>query len=328
MRLAEDIKLAEVIKWECDPKTQKGNFVIASKETGVEQKDVDELLRHYGNTNGGDIKAEHNAFAAAITEPINQAVGYVRWANKFYNQVSVGDLEDNRIPVEYYTTIAWETGPDAEAMFVRPGFGWTRPTFRMFQTGIEMPWSVMARSGWNVLARMMRRATEDLARKIDLAAISVLDIAVDAQAGHSTVVGGGLMTKASLDAVIKSANALGFPMTTACINSGTVTDMSAFSGGPFSVYGVPEGVATQLLNMLSLGQYGGINFYSNPFVPAALVYLGGNTDGIGYEQVRGSGRNASDIDVRKGVDLHVIITPEYAWYVGNALNLRKLRIGA
>lgn len=328
MKLAEQLKLSEVVRWERDPKTQAGNFVIASKDTGVEVKDVDELLRQYGTAIDNDIRAEHTALAASIVEPILQAVPYVRWTNQFYTQVAYGDLEDNRIPVEYYVTTAWESGPDAEALFVRPGFAWTRPSFHMYQTGIEMPWSVIAKSGWNILSRMMRRATEEIARKVDLAALSAMDVAIDALAGQGTVVAGGLMTKAGIDAVIKAANTAGFPMATMVVNSGTATDMAAWSGGPFYNAALPPETTRSILQTLYLGDYGGLRVLTNPFVPATLIYLGGDANAIGYEQVRGTGRTASDVDIRKGFDYHVIFSPEYAWYIGNSLNLRKLRIGA
>jgi len=323
-QLAEQIKIADVIKWQRDEKTGQGNFVIATKETGVEQSDVDELLRQFGK--GGDIKAEHTMFAAAITEPILQAVPYKRWTDKFLQKINLGMMDDQRIPREYYISTAWQNGPDAEAFFVRPGFGFTRPTFVEFMTGVEMPWSVMEYSGWNILGRMMERASEEIARKIDLLVQANLDAAVDGQPGQGSVVAGGLMTKASIDAIIKAGNTLGFPVRTALVNSGTQTDMSAWSGGPFYNVSLPPSVTQQILQTLYLGEYGGISFFNSPFVPTTFVYFAGPPNATGYEMTRGSGKTASDVDIRKRIDLHAIWSPPYAIAVENSLNVRRLRI--
>lgn len=327
MKLAEEIQLSEVIKWERDPKTQIGNFVIAS-EAGLTPSDVDQLLQHYGSGTGNDLKAEHAALAAALVEPILQAVPYKRWTNLFYSPLTYEALEDNRIPVEFYTTTAWQTGPDSQVNVVRPGFAWTRPDFSEYSTGIEMPWSVVEKSGWNILARMMQRASEEIARKIDIQAQAALDVAIDATAGLGSVVSGGLMTKAGVDAIIKAAQALGFPMVRAAINSGTVTDMSSWSGGPFYNAALPPDATRQILQTLYLGTYGGVEWFASPFVPTNFVYFGGPAEGIGYEQIRGAGKTASDVDIRKRFDFHIIISPEEAFYVGNSLNLRRLRIAA
>jgi hypothetical protein len=326
-RLAEQIKVSEVIKWGVNEKGV-GNFVIATKETGVEREDVDELLRQYGKGQGSDIKAEHTMFAAAITEPILQAVPYKRWTDKFLMKVNYGLMEDNRIPREYYVSTAWQNGPDAEALFVRPGFGFTRPNFVDFQTGIEMPWSVMEYSGWNILGRMMERATEELARKIDLLVQAALDAAVDGQPGQGSVVAGGLMTKAAIDAVVKAGNALGFPVRTALVNSGTQTDMSAWSGGPFYNAALPPTTVQQILQTLYLGEYGGISFFNSPFVPTNFVYFTGPPNATGYEQTRGSGKTASDVDIRKRIDIHAVWSAPISISVENALNVRRLKIAA
>lgn len=326
-KLADEVMLSEVIKFERDPKTQVGNFVVAS-ESGLTPADVDQLLKHYGSGTGNDLKAEHSALAAAIVEPILQAVPYKRWTNLFFQPIQYDALEDNRLPVEYYTTAAWQTGPDSQVNVVRPGFGWTRPDFAEYSTGIEMPWSVVEKSGWNILGRMMQRASEEIARKIDVQAQATLDAAIDAQAGQGSVVSGGLMTKAGVDAIIKASQALGFPMQRAAINSGVVTDMSAWSGGPFYNAALPPDATRQILQTLYLGTYGGVEWFASPFVPTNFVYFGGPPNMIGYEQIRGEGKTASDVDIRKRFDYHIIISPEEAFYVGNVLPVRRLRIAA
>lgn len=327
MKLENEINLSEVIKYEHDPKTQKGNFIVASA-SGMTVKDVDELLSHYGTATGNDIKSEHGAMGAAIVEPILNAVPYKRWTNLLLTPIHFDPSDDWRIPVEDYVSTAYQTGPDSEVMFVRPGTGWTRPSLQQYSSGVEMPWSVMEYSGWNQLGRLMDRASDEIARLIDNQMQAVIDTAVDGLPGQGSVVSGGVMTKAAVDAVIKAAAASGFPLQTAVINSGTLTDMSAWSGGPFYNAGLPTEVAKSILQTLSWGPYGGVNWYSSPFVPTNFVYFAGPPASTGYEIHRGEARTASDVDIRKRIDLHEIISDQIGGYVGNSLNVRRLRIAA
>lgn len=327
MKLANEVSITDVIKYEHDPKTQKGNFVVAA-DSGLTTKDVDDLLSHYGTASGNDLKSEHMAMGAALVEPILQAVPYRRWTNLFLAGIHFESSDDWRIPVEDYVSVAYETGPDSEVMFVRPGLGWTRPTLHEYSTGIEMPWSVMEYSGWNQLGRMMDRATEAIARLIDNQIQGVIDAAIDALPGQGSVVSGGLMTKAGIDAVIKAAAGSGFPLQTIILNSGTLTDMGAWSGGPFFNAGLPPETAMSILKTLYWGSYGGVNWYSSPFVPANFIYFAGPPASTGYEITRGTGKTASDVDIRKRIDIHVVISNQIGAYVGNASNLRRLRIAA
>lgn len=320
MKVSHEVKFAQLVKFD------KGHWVVAN-EQGIVEADVNEYLREFARgVSSGNLRADHIALGAAITEPILQTLPYVRWTNGLYTVKTYTPNEDNLIPLESYVITAWESSPDGEAMLVRPGLGYTRPAFKRFETGIEIGWDQLEKAGWNILARMMRVALGELARKIDHFAQFTLDAAVDGQAGHGTVVAGGLMTKASVDAIIKSSNTAAFPMGGARINPGTLTDMSAWSGGPFFNAGLPPDKGNEIIERLYLGRYGGVGFEASPFVPTDFVYFAGGADMTGYEQVRGSGRTVSWVDERKGFDAHRVITPDYAFYVGNALNVRRLRI--
>jgi len=315
-----NIQLKDIIKFE------NGNFVIAS-ESGFTVQQVNELLAQTASRGGTSAKDQLLALATTIIEPIDQALRYITVYTEFYRSVGIGATEDWSIPVENLIMgLGFQVHSESEVFFVRPSFEWTRPTLKEFSAGVEMPWKLMQRAGWNLLSRMMQRATDNLARQIDAYAKATLDATILATAGHAHTQAGTTLTKAAVDAVIKAANQAGFPMSRAAVNSGTVTDMAGWSTGTFSTQTIPDQVTTELLQRLHLGNYGGIEWYSNPFVTDRWVYFSGPPSATGIHIVRGSVNAASDVDIRKGIDLHAIRTAEHAFYVGNANNIRRLEI--
>lgn len=315
-----NIQLKDIIKFE------DGNFVIAS-DSGFSVKDVNELLALTAARGGTNAKDQLLALASTIIEPIDQALRYITVYTEFFRPVHIGPLEDWAIPVENSILgLGFRVHSESEVFFVRPSFEWTRPVLQEFLAGVEMPWKLMQRAGWNVLKRMMERATDELARQIDAYAKATLDATILATAGMATTVAGALLTKASVDAVIKAANALGFPMSRAAVNSGTVTDMAGWGTGTFSTQTIPEQVALDLLQRLHLGNYGSMEWYSNPFVLNRWVYFSGPPRNTGIQIIRGSAQAASDVDIRKRIDIHSIASPEVSFYVGNANNVRRLEI--
>jgi hypothetical protein len=325
------LKLSEIVRF--DHKASR--FVLGTKQ-GQEfamdaslQTEMDQLLAALSRGSASPERSaqeDHRMLAAAMLPPIEQAIPYVRWTDVFFQPASFAPLEDNALPVEDIVTMAWQTHDDGRILFTRPGLAWTRPDFSSYDTGLEIPWSIMAKAGWNVFERQMRRATGDIARKVDTAAQAILDAAVVA-ASQTGTVSGGKLTKAAFDAVIKAQNAKGFPVTIAAINSGTATDMAGWTGGVFSS-GLPDATAQELISKLWLGTYGNVRLVASPFVPAAYVYFGGPAGNTGYEQVRGSMQVNSDVDIKEKVDLHAITSAEYAWYIGNGLQLYRLQITA
>jgi len=316
-------KLSEVIKF--DPKEIKFSLQ-ASTDAITTQTRVDELLAELSR--GGrtqDWRAEHAMLAASIVPPIDSAIPYTRWTNMFFSPLSYADLEDNALPVEDIMTIAWKTHAMGQVLYTEPGYSWTRPEFSEWDTGIRIDWRTIRRAGWNVLERAMNRCTSDLARKIDAACKVVLDAAVIG--AHATTCAGGKLTKASVDAVIKASQALGFPVTTAVINPGTLTDMTSWTGGVFTS-GLSDAVSDEMVRTLHVASYGGVRFFSNVNMAAASVYFGGSPDQIGYEQTRGGMETHSDVDITQKYDLHTIMTQEYAWYVGSAYPIWTITITA
>lgn len=310
------MKLKDVIKFD----REEGNYVVA----GAETTDVDHLLRSiaYEAQAGYDIEDTHRMLAQAIIEPIRQTVPYVEMYSMFFNPKTYGDLEDNAIPIEDIPTVAWETHRDGQIMYVRANYRWTRPEFTTFDVGIEVQWDDLRFSGWNHVQRQMQYATENLARKRDVKAKAVLDAAIPS--GHANSVSGGSLTRASVKALIKEANTIGFPMTQCLVNSGTITDAAEWTLPTGQQ--MPEQEQRALLTNLYLTTYGGCQFYVNPHASTTVLYFSGPPANTGWHQLRGGVKSVSDIDITKKRDLHAIIDQDHAWYVGNGYNLRTLTI--
>jgi len=319
--MADNIELEDVIKFE------NGNYVIAS-DSGFSVQDVNDLLAQTAARSGKGAMEQLLALATTIVEPIDQALPYILTYTPFFTEVPIGDLQDPSIPRELdIVGLCFEVHPESEVFFVRPSFRWYRPELKEFSTGVEMPWKLMQRAGWNVMQRMMLRATDCIARQIDAMARAALDGTILATAGMASTQAGTTLTKAGVDAVIKAAHILGFPMVRAAINSGTVTDMAGWTAGAtLSTISPPEREARELLQRLYLGNYGGVDFSSNPFVPTRFLYFAGQSNMTGFHIVRGRTRADSDVDIRKGIDLHAIRTAEHAFTVENANNIRRLEI--
>lgn len=294
-----------------------GNPVVGASELDAIQK----LMAQAGQSPEDVI---HKMVGQGIREPIRQMAEYREWTNLFFVPWAVGYTEDNRIPLDEYIAVAFYTHPDGQAMFVRPGLKWTRPDFTAVDSAIELPWSVLQAAGWPVLRRKMQEAAEEMARKRDEMAQTVLDAAVASLSGHTATVATAI-TKASIDALFKSAAQIGFPIKVVAINSGTVLAMRGWTGSSFGQQVLPEAETRQLLVKGYLGEYGGAMWYQHHSVPADYVYLGGSPEAIGYHQTHGPTKTASDVDIINRVDLHTIYE-EHAYYVGNAYNLWRLQI--
>jgi hypothetical protein len=300
------------------------NWVIASDYT---QAGVDDFLATAMKSH--DQRERMALMAQAIIEPIEQVVPYVEMYRPFFMDLHYTALEDNKIPVEDIVNMAWETVADGGSLYTRVGsIQWVRPSFEKWDTGVRVPWESLEYAGWNFLARQMRRATEAIARKHDIAAKLVADASIDAQAGHHVGVAGGLLTKAAVDSIIKTSHGIGFPVTQALVNTGVMTDMvQADWFGPTNTGGIPmlyEKNVEELLTNLYIGSYGGVSWWSNPNCPTGHAWFGGPANQIGYHQTKGEVRTVSDIDIDFREDKHLIIDMYHAWYIGNGLTLYRL----
>jgi hypothetical protein len=303
------------------------NVMAASNELpliteGYDVATVDQLLARLVGTSA-DLKAERTAFAAAAVEPVMQIVPYVEMYNRFFMQVSYQQGEDNALPVEdQLSAVAYSSHPQTGIQYVKPGYLFTRPTFSTFTTGIKMPWSTMAKAGWNVLARQMNYAAWEMAKKRDAAAKTVIDAAVPTS--HKLTVTGSL-TKTSVDQVIRQSNQIGFPVKFAVINPGRLMEMQSWTWGATGFF-IPQGVAQQLVDNLYYGNYGGVQWYAHPYASVNTVYLSGDASFLGWHQTKGTPRNDSAIDIDLGVDKYSFRDAEHAWYIQSGLPLWTITI--
>ena len=314
------MKFSDKIKFVANKETGEARFNLEASESEIRA-----LVAQMARSTDVD---EHIRFGAALVPPIAQAIPYVEMYNIFFSDVSYADLDDNRLPVEKdVVSMAWETHADAEILFTRPGYMFTRPDFTEWDTGIEISWRTIRRAGWNVLDRAMQRATWELARKRDAQKKAALDTAIAALSGHASTVATAL-TKASVDSVLQSAAEIGYPILKGLTNPSTLMAMAAGAGWTWGSEGfkIPESFADKLLTTLYVGTYGGVAWHVNPHHATDYVYLGGNAQDIGYHQIRGSMQTASDVDIVKKADLHTIMDAEHATYIGNSYNLWRIQI--
>lgn len=325
------MRLGELIQF--DPKS--GMFALASAEqdnvlhASLRQAEVDELLAEcsagaLASAGIYDAKEAHSMLAANVAPPIERALPYTRWTNLFFQDQGYAVGEDNSLPVDGIVVMAWQTTAQGAVRFTRPGYQWVRPSLTAYDAGLEMSWSTMRRAGWNILERAMRRTTGEMSRKIDAAALTHLNTAITG-VSHNNSVAGGSFTKASADAVIRAAAAIGLPVTVAALNPGRLADMADWTGGVFTS-GLPDTAAMALLTTLYFSSYGNVRWHTNPNIPMNTIYFGGPEANTGYEQRMGAMRSYSDVDIRNKYDIHTIESPEMGWYIGQPYSLWSITI--
>lgn len=290
------------------------------------QKRLESLMRATGLS--GE-RRDHVAMGQALIEPIRKIADYIEWAKIFFTDVSIAPGQDNRIPVDDYTVVGFYSSPDGQVLYTRPGRQYTRPDFTGIRVGLELGWDDMAEAMWNVQARKMLEAAEELARKRDTLARDAFDAAVTSISGHTATVASTL-TKASVDAAFKAQAAIGFPIKRIAINTGTLIDMTTWvtsAATSNAMWLLTDRAAEDIKNRLYISNYGGAAWFASWTVPSNYVYMSGDPDKVGYRQFKGGIRAASDIDIDKGVDKHRW-DQKLAMYVGNPYNLYRIQITA
>lgn len=284
---------------------------------------INALLRRTAQSNRAE---DHLMMGQALVEPIRKVAEYKRWTNIFFMQQTVEPGQDNAVPLDDYTAIAFVSSPTGQVFYTRPGRQYTRPDFSLYDAGIEIGWDDMAEAGWNLLARKQVEAAEEIARKIDTDAQSVIDAAVVAASKTSTVATS--MTKSAVDTIIRAMADIGFPPTIAAVNPGTFMDMSDWvfpaSNG---VWLAPDSVTEELWTQGFSARYGGINWYVHHSVPKARVYFSAGPEYFGWEQTKGQSpyRTGSDVNITKRVDLFTYDTKK-AFVAGNNYSMYRLSI--
>lgn len=300
----------------------RGTKLEASAFPATLEADVNTFLSRFG-PGGGASMAEREGLVASLLEPIYIVIDYVEMYGMFFQEQPVADGEDWKVPIEDIVVLAWETSPDQAVLYTRPGYSFSRPSFKSFDTGIEINWDTMSKAGWNVLARAMKYAAMALARKRDELLRGVLVAGI--LASHEYNVAGGTITKASIDQILIAQATSGFPVTQALINPGIMMGMGAFTWGNTSFFLPPE-VANELLRTLLFMNYGGVAWYTNPLAPTTEVIFSGAGTTLGWHLVRGSMKTASDVDITQKVDRHAMYDAEHGAVLLNPYPLARLRI--
>jgi len=325
--MSNTLELSKVIGYEKGKGSESGRFVVGktdvqgnSVEAAFTETEVNELLT---NVFANGTQADHEALAAQIVEPIRQVIPYVEaYAPIFFMDANYGYTEDNSIPVENLPTMAWQTSANGQILYNSAGISWTRPDFVFHDAGIRLEWNTFRRAGWNYLARQMGYAMDNLTRKRDKLAHDALETALPA--GSNYPLGGGVLTKAAVDEVLRDKAEIGYPVKNVLINPARMMDMFTSSWAmPTGVLLSPT-VTDGLLRTLTYGNYGGATWYANPFVAMNEVWFGGDKSEIGWRQTQGTLETKSDVDITRKADLHAIYDAGIAFYVGNPYTLARI----
>lgn len=291
--------------------------------TAEDRSRLDALVRQTGLS--GE-KREHEMMGQALAEPIRQTTPYVSWTEHFFTSQAVGAAQDNRIPLDEFTTVAFYSSPTGQVLYTRPGRSYTRPDFTMIDCGIEIGWDTMAEAGWNILARKQVEAAEELARKRDTLATTVLNAAVTASGNTSVTAAGGVMTKAAVDAVFQTMASRGWNIRTVVGNTGDLMDMTNWTLAN-ALWQWPDEITRTLVTQFYWSDYGNCQWYGYSSAPTSYIYFGVEPSQIGYHQTKGDIRTASDIDITKKVDLHTYDEKD-AYIVCNNYGLWRLYVTA
>ena len=174
----------------------------------------------------------------------------------------------------------------------------------------------------------MEETADSMARRRDVAGKAMLDAAIASASGHSTTSSGSVLTKTAVDAIIKAAAQIGFPVTQMALNPGRIVDMTAWTFGTTSAIPwsfAPEDARQQIFRQLYAEGYGGLRYIFSHNIAMTTVYLSGDPPDTGYHQDHGQAQAMSDVNIRDGVDEHVIREDD-AYYVGNVNNVWSITI--
>ena len=283
---------------------------------------VDQMLASLAGS-GPDVLDSRNRLAAALAEPILQMVPYATLYDQFFMPLQIEEREDPSLPVEdQLVGVGWESHMQTGVQYVRPGYLWYRPSFKYWTSGIEIPWNLMNKAGWNVLSRQMNYTVWDMAKKQDAVAKAVIDAAIP-NSHKSTVA--TTLTKAAVDAVLIASSQIGFPVKQALINPGILMSMQGWTWGGTGFF-IPPERAQELLDNLFISTYGNIKWYASPYVPTDYVYFAGDPQQVGWHETRGTPRNDSAVNITEGIDQYTIRSAEHSFYAQSGLSLWRIQI--
>lgn len=277
---------------------RNGEFQVAASDMLTIQKELERLA-------ASDDRRVHSAFAAKIFGPIRTKATFEEVYDVFYQTQPVAPGEIVRIAQADYIGVAYFTSPDGQAMFVRPGRKYATIVWKMVDTGMEFHWDDLAEAGWPMLSFYMSQAAEELARKRDGRAKTVLDASIAGQAGH-TITAYDKMTRSAVDSVIRAASDDKFPITFAVVAPSTAMDMAYWTSPSNSLWRTPDELGTLIIQQGHISNYGGIAWIVKRFASTTSVYFGGVPGDNGqWRFQKGGVRKASDVDITKRLDRYV-----------------------
>lgn len=291
--------------------------------TAADQKQLDALVRQTGLS--GE-KRDHELMGQNLAEPIRQVADYMSWTHHFFTPQAIGPAEDNRIPLDEYTVVAFYSSPTGQVMYTRPGRKYHRPDFTMIDCGLEIGWDTMAEAGWNILARKQIEAAEELARKRDALALTVLNASITASGNTTATAAGGNMTRTGVDTVFKTMAAAGWEIRTVVGNTGDLMDMAGWTTTD-NLWLWPDELTRTLVTQFYWNKYGNAIWYGYSSVPASTVWFAVEPSKLGYHQTKGEIRTASDINITKKVNLYTWDEKD-AYTIDNDYGLYTLTITA
>ena len=293
------------------------------KLTAADQKRLDALVRQVGMST---VRDDHVMLGQQMADPIRQVADYVSWSEPFFLRRNYAPAEDNRIPTDSYLAVAFYTSPTGQVHYVRPGRSYVRPDFTAISAGIEIGWDTQAEAGWNLLARKQQEASEELARKTDALALTVLNASITASGNTTATAAGGVLTKAAVDTALATMAARGFPAKFVVLNTADAMDMSNWAVQNSLLRWTPD-QAEDLTTQLYWATYGGATWLASPWAAASTVWLCAGPEKTGYHQTKGGIQTASDINITKRVDLHTYYKKD-AFYVANDYALHTITVTA
>lgn len=291
--------------------------------TAAEKKSMSALVQQVRRSTN---VADHEMLGQQLADPIRQVADYVAWTEPLFMRKNYGDTEDNRLAKDSYLSVGFYTSPTGQVHYVRPGRAYVRPDYTAITAGIEIGWRTQAKAGWNLLARKQLEASEELARKTDALATTVLNASITASGNTTATAAGGVLTKAAVDAALATMAARGFPAKIVVCNSADAMDMTNWTLANSLLRWTPEQVG-DLTTALYWAHYGNAVWLASPWAPASTVYLSAGSEKTGWHQTCGGLVTASDIDITKMVDRHMYYK-EDAFYVENDYALHTITVTA
>lgn len=299
-----------------NPRT--GQFEADQEYRAAFRKDLRDVLR-----NGRSA-----VLGRQMIGPIRTFATYQSWTKHFFTmgQVSRGE-EWPVVRISDYTALAWNTSPEGTPLYVRPGRRYTRVSFQHFQSGMEIGWHDSEEAGWDLLAQHSGEVGEELARKKDTAAQTVLDAAITALGTTHTIAASGAMTKGAVDTVLRRAAVAQFPIRFAVLSQARAYDIGDWGVDAGWLWGnLPTSYGEEVLRQGYFSNYGGITWIIEPNCPSGSVYFSGDPSAMGqFHWQYGSSEVRSGEDMDRGVTKYRY-DETHGWLVAGGMALYKLTV--